>query len=243
MAKDQEVKLAQMKKIVQELGSSTENYGDPTLERFLIARSMDPNKAAKMFVSWQKWRTSFVPLGFIPDSEVLQQLESRKIFLQGLSKDGHPIMILHASKHYPAKDKHEFKKFVVHLLDKGIASGIRGQETGNEKIVAIIDMQQLTFKNVDAHGLISGFQFLQAYYPERLARLYILNMPRFFVSVWKMISHFLEKATLDKIMIVRNEDERKRFVIEVGKEALPEELGGEAKLVALQDVEAPRLEC
>ena len=50
---------------------------------------MDPNKAAKMFVSWQKWRTSFVPLGFIPDSEVLQQLESRKIFLQGLSKDGH----------------------------------------------------------------------------------------------------------------------------------------------------------
>lgn len=46
-----------------------------------------------------------------------------------------------------------------------------------------------------------------------------------------------------QIMIVRNEDERKRFVIEVGKEALPEELGGEAKLVALQDVEAPRLEC
>ncbi|KAJ9563874.1 hypothetical protein OSB04_009034 [Centaurea solstitialis] len=213
------LKLNQMKEFVRMLDSSAEKYGDPTLERFLIARSMDPNKAAKMFVSWQKWRTSFVPLGFIPDSEVVQQLEPRKIFLQGLCNSGHPLMILSASKHYPAKDHHQFKKFVVHLLDKGIASGIRGTEIGNEKIVAIIDLQKLGYKNVDAHGFISGFQFLQ------------------------MISRFLEKATLNKIVIVNNEEQRKQFVIEVGKEALPEEFGGNAKLVALQDVEAPRLEC
>ncbi|KAI3719831.1 hypothetical protein L6452_20736 [Arctium lappa] len=243
MAQDRELKLAQMKEFIQQLGSYVENYGDPTLERFLIARSMDPNKAAKMFVSWQKWRTSFVPLGFIPDSEVLQQLEPRKIFLQGLCKSGHPLMILNASKHYPAKDQQQFKKFVVHVLDKGIASAIRGDEIGNEKIVVIIDLHQVSYKNVDAHGLISGFQFLQAYYPERLVKLYMLNMPRFFVSIWKMISYFLEKATLDKIMIVTSEEERKRFITEVGKEVLPEELGGEAKFVALQDVETPRLEC
>ncbi|KAI3719830.1 hypothetical protein L6452_20735 [Arctium lappa] len=239
----QQIKLTQMKECVHMLDSSSEKYGDPTLERFLIARSMDPNKAAKMFVSWRKWRNSFVPLEFIPDSEVLQQLEPRKIFLQGLCKSGHPLMILDASKHYPAKDHHQFKKFVVHLLDKGIASGIRGTEIGNEKMVVILDLQKLSYKNVDARGLISGFQFLQAYYPERLARLYILNMPWFFVSVWKMVSHFLEKATLNKIVMVNNEEQRKQFVAEVGKEALPEEFGGNARLVALQDVEAPRLEC
>ncbi|KAJ9563872.1 hypothetical protein OSB04_009032 [Centaurea solstitialis] len=241
MADDRQLKLTQMKEFIQQLGSSLEKCGDATLERFLIARAMDPNKAAKMFVSWQKWRTSFVPLGFIPDSEVVQQLETRKIFLQGLCSSGHPLMILKAGKHYPAKDQLQFKKFVVHVLDKGIASGIRGNQTGNEKIVAIIDLDQVRYKNVDAHGLISGFQFLQAYYPERLVKLYMLNMPRFFVSVWKMISYFLEKATLDKIMIVTTEEDRKRFVTEVGKEALPEELGGEAKYVALQDVEVPQL--
>nr|GEX29034.1 hypothetical protein [Tanacetum cinerariifolium] len=80
-----------------------------------------------------------------------------------------------------------------------------------------------------------------AYYPERLARLYILSMPRFFVSAWKMISYFIDKATLDKIVIVTNEEERRRFITEVGKEALPEEFGGEAKLVALQDVEVPQV--
>jgi hypothetical protein len=80
---------------------------------------MDPKKAAKMFVEWQKWRTSFVPLGFIPDAAVAEQLEQRKIFFQGFSKDGHPVMILNANKHYPAKDQDQYKSnifcFLFHL--------------------------------------------------------------------------------------------------------------------------------
>nr|GEY91403.1 hypothetical protein [Tanacetum cinerariifolium] len=121
MDQNTQLKLTQMRNIIQYLGSSTEKCGDLMLERFLIARSMDPNKAAKMFVTWKKWRASFVPLGFIPDSEVMDQLDAKKIYLQGLSKDGHPVMIVKASKHYPAKDQPQFKKFVVHLLDKVIA--------------------------------------------------------------------------------------------------------------------------
>lgn len=39
-----------------------------------------------------------------------------------------------------------------------------------------------------------------------------------------------------QIVIVSNEDERRDFVNEIGKEILPEEYGGIAKLVALQDV-------
>ncbi|KAI3497996.1 hypothetical protein L1887_33677 [Cichorium endivia] len=242
MDKNQELKLTQMKNFVQKLGSSTEKYGDPTLERFLIARSMDPNKAAKMFVSWQKWRASFVPSGFFPDSEVIDQLEAKKIYLQGLSKDGFPVMIVKASKHYPAKDQPQFKKFVVHLLDKTIASGFKGKEIGNEKLIGVLDLHQICYKNIDARGLITGFQFLQAYYPERLAKCYILNMPWFFVSIWKMVSRFLEKATLEKVVIVSNEEEKKQFVREVGEEILPEEFGGKAKLIAIQDVVLPSLE-
>lgn len=77
--------------------------------RFLIARSMDPEKAAKMFVQWQKWRSTFVPLGFIPDSEVPDELEAKKIYLQGLSKKGIPILLVKGSKHYSAKDQVQFK--------------------------------------------------------------------------------------------------------------------------------------
>ena len=83
--------------------------GDTTLMRFLIARSMDPEKAAKMFVQWQKWRTSLVPNGFITDSEVPEELAAKKIYLQGLSTKGYPVMIIKGCKHFPSKDQLQFK--------------------------------------------------------------------------------------------------------------------------------------
>uniref|UniRef100_A0A2C9U665 CRAL-TRIO domain-containing protein n=1 Tax=Manihot esculenta TaxID=3983 RepID=A0A2C9U665_MANES len=215
MEKTKEIAVTQMRKSIEKLGSSAESYGDITLIRFLIARSMDPEKAAKMFVQWQQWRAAFVPKGFIADSEVQDELDTKKIYLQ---------------------------KFVVHFLDKTIASSFKGREIGNEKSIVIIDLQQITYRNVDVRGLITGFQLLQAYYPERLAKLFILSMPWFFVSVWRMLSRFLEKATLEKIVIVSNEEERKKFIKEIGEESLPEEYGGQAKLVALQDFILPELE-
>uniref|UniRef100_A0A2P2JZ53 CRAL-TRIO domain-containing protein YKL091C n=1 Tax=Rhizophora mucronata TaxID=61149 RepID=A0A2P2JZ53_RHIMU len=241
MEKAHEMALTLMRKSVEKLGSSTEDYGDLTLLRFLIARSMDPEKAAKMFAKWQKWRAAFVPTGLIPESEVQDELGTRKAYLQDLSKEGYPLLIVKASKHFPAKDHLQFKKFVVHLLDKTIASSFKGRERGNEKLIGILDLQHITYKNIDARGLITGFQFLQAYYPERLAKLFILHMPGFFVSVWKMVSHFLEKATLEKIVIVTNEQERSDFIRDIGEEVLPQEYGGRAKLVALQDAVLPLL--
>ncbi|XP_021293222.1 CRAL-TRIO domain-containing protein YKL091C [Herrania umbratica] len=236
MEKSQELALTQMRKSVEKLGFSTEKYGDPTLMRFLIARSMDTQKAAKMFVRWLEWRSSMVPNGFIAEAEVPDQLEARKIFLQDSSKTGYPVLIVKACKHFPPKDLIQFKKFVIYILDKTLASSVKGRELGNEKLIGILDFQQITYKNVDARGLITGFQFLQAYFPERLAKLYILHMPRFFVSVWRMVSRFIEKATLEKIVIVTNEDEKKCFIDEVGEEAVPVEYGGRAKLTAIQDV-------
>ncbi|KAB1205837.1 hypothetical protein CJ030_MR7G027978 [Morella rubra] len=242
MEKNQELALTQIRKSVEKLGSSTEGYGDPTLMRFLIARSMDPDKAAKMFVQWLNWRAAMMPDGFISESEVQDELQARKIYLQGLSKDKYPVMIVKASKHFPSKDHVQFKKFVIHLLDKTIASSFKGMEIGNEKLIGILDLQHIAYKNIDARGLITGFQFLQAYYPERLAKCFILHMPRFFVSVWRMVSRFLEKATLEKIVIVTTEEERRDFIKEVGEEVLPEDYGGQAKVVALQDVVLAPLE-
>lgn len=86
-----------------------QSYGDITLMRFLIARSLDRDKAAKMFVQWQKWRASFVPLNYIPDSEVADELSAKKIYLQNLSRKGHPLVVVKVNKHFPSKDQLQFK--------------------------------------------------------------------------------------------------------------------------------------
>ncbi|EPS57491.1 hypothetical protein M569_17326, partial [Genlisea aurea] len=161
MDQNQEFAVAQMRRSIHQLGGDTQGFGEPTLMRFLIARSMDPAKAAKMFVQWQTWRKSFVPNGRILESEIQDELNFEKIGLQGSSRNGYPIVIVRGGKHYPSKDQLQFKKFVVYLLDTAIESGFRGKETGKEKIVAILDLQEVCLKNIDARGLITGFQFLQ----------------------------------------------------------------------------------
>ncbi|XP_049404047.1 sec14 cytosolic factor-like isoform X2 [Solanum stenotomum] len=213
MDRNQEIALTQMRKSVEKLGSSTESCGEKTLMRFLIARSMNPEKAAKMFCQWKKWRAEM-----------------------GLSKNGNPVVMVKSNKHFPSKDQVQFKKFVVHLLDKTIASSFNGRETGNEKLIGIVDLQDITYSNADLRGLITGFQFLQAYYPERLATCYLLNMPQFFVTVWRFVCRFLDKATQEKVRIVTSEEQKQEFIREVGEDVLPEEYGGRAKLVLLQNV-------
>nr|DAD32249.1 TPA_asm: hypothetical protein HUJ06_011100 [Nelumbo nucifera] len=104
MEKQSETAVAEMRKTVEKLGSSTEKHGDPTLMRFLVARPMDPNKAAKMFVQWQKCRAEFVPLGFIPESVIPDELNARKVYLQGITKAGHPLVIVKTRRHFPPKD-------------------------------------------------------------------------------------------------------------------------------------------
>lgn len=89
---------------------SDQNFSDPTLMRFLVARSMDPEKAAKMFAQWQKWRVNMVPNGFISESEITEELEARKIYLQVSSRTGRPpLMVIKACKHFPSKDQLQFK--------------------------------------------------------------------------------------------------------------------------------------
>ncbi|KAA0056819.1 SEC14 cytosolic factor isoform X1 [Cucumis melo var. makuwa] len=234
-------RIEQMRRLVEKNGISTE-YGDPTMMRFLIARSMDVEKAAKMFVQWQKWRDTMVPNGRIDESEIEDELGTKKMFLQGLSKNGHAVLFLKGSKHFPAKDQVQFKSDNSLFGVSGVCfSAFKGREIGNEKLIGILDLQQISYKNIDPRGLITGFQLLQAYYPERLAKCYILNMPRFFVSVWRMVSRFLEKATLEKVVIVTSEEERRGMIEEIGEDVLPVEFGGKAKLIAIQDVVLPQL--
>ncbi|MED6176839.1 hypothetical protein PIB30_092149, partial [Stylosanthes scabra] len=74
-----------------------------------------------MFVEWQKWRSAMVPNRSIQESEVPDELEARKFYLQGLSQGKYPLLIVLARNHFPPKDQVQFKKFLIYTLDKTIA--------------------------------------------------------------------------------------------------------------------------
>lgn len=81
--------------------------------RFLVARSFDTDKATKMFVQWKDWRASFVPLNYIPESQVTDELQHKKIYLQSLSTNGHPVIIVKVHMHTHNKDQLQFKSTCV----------------------------------------------------------------------------------------------------------------------------------
>ncbi|KAF3793751.1 SEC14 cytosolic factor [Nymphaea thermarum] len=227
--------VREMRAAVERLNSSTQGEEEANLVRFLVARSMDPSKAAKMFAQWRKWRAEIAPLGHILDDEVADQLNARKINLQGVTKSGHSMIVFLARLHFPSKDRLQFKKFVAHVLDKAVASASEHVEKGKERIVCVVDLQQFSIANIDVLSIRAAFQILQDYYPERLAKLYIMNMPRILIGIWRMLSKFLDKATLEKIAMVSSKEEKMEMVKEIGEEILPVEYGGSAKLVPLQD--------
>ncbi|KAJ7564550.1 hypothetical protein O6H91_02G022100 [Diphasiastrum complanatum] len=155
--------LASMRKAVEERGCSVKGVDDATLLRFLRARSMAVDKAAKMFIQHQNWRASFMPLGYVPDEEIHNELESKKIFLQGTSKQGWPIVVGIARNHHAgSRDLDELKRFVAHVLDKILASA----PPGVERMLVIIDLQQISLKNIDVRGAIAGFSLLQILFVE-----------------------------------------------------------------------------
>ncbi|XP_026382534.1 SEC14 cytosolic factor-like [Papaver somniferum] len=240
MDQKQEMAISKMRELVETQGIPTQKCVDHTFLRFLKAKSMNPEKAAKMYVEWKKWREDFVPLGSIPESEIADALGDNKIYLQGLTKIGQqPFLVAKANRHSTSasKDPLQFKKFIVYLFDKAIASSFKdGKQTGNEKIISAVDLKSIPYKSIDARAFTISFQLLKAYFPGRLGKMYMLNAPGFFVSFWKMFSIFLDKDIQENIIFVSNEKEKESFVKEIGEEILPEEYGGRSKLIAIQDV-------
>ena len=84
-----------------------------TLRRFLRGRNFDVDKAGAMFLKYIKWRRSFVPNGFISESEIKNEIAQNKIFAGGNDKKGRPILVLSARRHFQNTTPggyHEFKR-------------------------------------------------------------------------------------------------------------------------------------
>jgi hypothetical protein len=65
----------------------------------------------------------------------------------------------------------------------------------------------------------------QNYYPERLGRLYIINAPWGFSTVWSMVKGWLDPVTVQKIHILGS-GYQKELLAQIPAENLPKQFGG-----------------
>ncbi|KAL0441744.1 UNVERIFIED_CONTAM: hypothetical protein Sradi_0113300 [Sesamum radiatum] len=109
---DENRKLCLMRATIETKDPSCKEIDDLTLRRFLRARDLDVEKASAMFLKYSEWRRTFVPKGYMSESEIRDEIAQKKMFMQGRDKQGRPIAVVFASRHFAAKGGvDEFRHF------------------------------------------------------------------------------------------------------------------------------------
>ncbi|KAK1310002.1 Patellin-4 [Acorus calamus] len=225
-------KLALMRAFVEREDPASKEVDDLMLRRFLRARDHDIAKASNQFLKSLKWRRASVPNGFISKSEILNELEQKKIFMQGFDKKGSPIAVVLAAKHFPSKSNVEdFKRLVVYILDKFCASMPGGQE----QFTVIGDLQNWGYTNCDIRAYLAALDIMQSYYPERLGKIFVIHVPYIFWAAWKIIYPFIDQKTKKKFVFVEDKKLKETLLQDIDESQLPDIYRGKLQLVPIQD--------
>uniref|UniRef100_A0A7N0TM43 CRAL-TRIO domain-containing protein n=1 Tax=Kalanchoe fedtschenkoi TaxID=63787 RepID=A0A7N0TM43_KALFE len=223
-------KIGIMRARVEREDPSAKDVDNLMLRRFLRARELDIDKASNMFLKYLNWRLTFVPNGFISESEITKNIEHNKLFMQGRDKLGRPIFLAYAARHFRTNVV-EFKRYVVYILDKIISR----MSSGQEKFIALADVEGWGYTNSDIRGSLAALSILQDYYPERLGKMFIINAPYIFMTMWKVIYPFIDSKTKKKIVFVEKKTQLSTLLEDIDESQLPEVLGGKLELVPIQE--------
>ncbi|PKA47593.1 Patellin-4 [Apostasia shenzhenica] len=225
-------KVALMRKIVERQDPCAKEVDDLTLRRFLRARDLDINKATNFFLKHLKWKREAIPKGFISESEIQNETTQRKMFSQGIDKNGRPIGVVLGCRHNPSnRDLDEFKRFVVYIIEK-LCSRMQGNQ---EKFAIIADLQGWGYSNCDIRAYLASLDILQNNYPERLGKLLFVHVPYLFMKAWKIIYPFIDNNTKCKIVFVEDKNMKAKLLEEIDGDQLPEKYGGSLKLVPIEE--------
>ncbi|EOY22667.1 Sec14p-like phosphatidylinositol transfer family protein, putative isoform 3 [Theobroma cacao] len=212
----EKTKISLMRTLVETQDPSSKEVDDLTFRRFLRARDLDVEKASAMFLKYLNWRRNFVPNGSISPSEVAQEIEQNKMFLQGSDKKGQLIAVVLAARHFQHKGGvEEFKR--------------------QEKFVVIGDLEGWGYANSDIRAYLAALSLVQEYYPERLEKLFIVHAPYIFMTAWKIVYPFIDNKTRKKIVFVGSKTLKSTLLEEIDESQLPETYGGKLPLVPIHD--------
>lgn len=172
-------------------------------------------------------------LGTLPETSMTRELQAEKVFLQGSDRQGHPVVVIKASKHdMRTRDLGETNRLIAYTLDNAALAGNPSLDA-NTRLCCLLDLAGLTPKNCDYKALLAIFEMLQHQYPERLSTLYFVNAPFIFWGVWRIVSPFVPPGTRAKLRFVSGEGARVTLLERIGEDVLPLDMGGRAGYIPI----------
>ncbi|KAK1064231.1 cytosolic factor, phosphatidylinositol/phosphatidylcholine transfer protein [Friedmanniomyces endolithicus] len=238
--KEQDAAVHQIRMLLEKEGY-TKNLDTLTLLRFLRARKFDVQLSKKMFEDCEKWRADFGGgvdnlvrtfnykekpqiMAYYPQYYHKTDREGRPVYIESMGK-----IDLHAMRKITT-DERMLQNLVVEyekLADPRLPACSRKSGQLLETCCTIMDMKGVgLMKAPEVYGYLqSASGISQNYYPERLGKLYIINAPWGFSSVFSVVKRFLDPVTVAKIHVLGSSYQKELFG-QVPKENLPKQVGG-----------------
>ncbi|KAK4461079.1 CRAL-TRIO domain-containing protein [Cladorrhinum samala] len=234
----QQAQVAQLRLLLEAEGF-TKRLDTLTLLRFLRARKFDVELAKKMFVDCEKWRQETKLDDTVPTWEYPEKEQIFKYYPQyyhKTDKDGRPVYIeqlggidLNAMYKITTGERMLTNLAVEYerLADPRLPACSRKAGTLLETCCTIMDLKGVGLtKAPQVFGYVKQASGLsQNYYPERLGRLYLINAPWGFSTVWNVVKAWLDPVTVEKIHVLGG-GYQKELLGQIPAENLPKQFGG-----------------
>ncbi|THW83048.1 hypothetical protein D6D15_09848 [Aureobasidium pullulans] len=237
---EQDAQVHQLRASLEQAGFH-ERLDTLTMLRFLRARKFNVEHAKQMFVDCEKWRKDFGG-GVDHLLQTFEYKEKEQVFkyypqyYHKTDKDGRPLYIEQLGKidltamYKITSEERMLQNLVVEyekVADPRLPACSRKANHLLETSCTIMDLKGVGLTNISSvYGYVqkaSGIS--QNYYPERMGKLYIINAPWGFSSVFSMVKKFLDPVTVAKIHVLGG-GYTKELLAQIPKDNLPKQFGG-----------------
>ncbi|GLT86783.1 hypothetical protein SLE2022_049010 [Rubroshorea leprosula] len=152
-------KIRIMRALVERETPSAKEVDDLMTGRFLRDCDLDIEKTSTMFLKHLRWRQTFVPNGYISESEIPTPLSHNEFYRQGVDKQRRPVIVLFGSRHKPGGkgSLEEFKRYCVYCLDKICARMPEGEKNNSINLAGLLPKEAWQIKRGSCALFIHDF--------------------------------------------------------------------------------------
>ncbi|PVH79211.1 Sec14 cytosolic factor [Cadophora sp. DSE1049] len=235
---EQDGKVHQLRMMLEGNGYS-ERLDTLTLLRFLRARKFDVQLAEKMFVECEQWRKETNLDDLVQNFKYTEKLELSKYYPQyyhKTDKDGRPLYVeqlgnINLTEMYKITTAERMLQNLAveyeKVGDPRLPACSRKAGHLVETSCSIMDLKGVGLSNGSSvYSYVRQVSNMsQNYYPERLGKLYLINAPWGFSTIFGIVKGWLDPVTVEKIHILGG-NYQKELLAQVPAENLPRMFGG-----------------
>ncbi|RDW67956.1 hypothetical protein BP6252_09352 [Coleophoma cylindrospora] len=217
----------------------TERLDTLTLLRFLRARKFDVALTKKMFVECEQWRKEFNLDELVRTFDYKEKEQVFAFYPQyyhKTDKDGRPVYIEQlgnidlAAMYKITTSERMLQNLAVEyekVADPRLPACSRKSGYLLETCCTIMDLKGVGLSKVSSvYAYVKQASAMsQNYYPERMGRLYLINAPWGFSTVFGVVKGWLDPVTVEKIHVLGS-GYQKELLSQVPAENLPKIFGG-----------------